>query len=200
MPRGLDERSADSALCSLRGDGRKVSGSEPADQGASLPPLSLDVPGHGPVELAPCMGDVMKTLDAPTWAGMSRTWLSVTPIVLDRAPRARGNARDAEVFGIISRSCTLQGLPAPVSVATSNVPYLAGPPLSSAFPLYTLPRRGGPAASAPDEKPAAGKVLMDARVHTHARITFDEAVCGPIILGAGRYNGYGLCIPARGEP
>ena len=192
VPRGMDESTASSVLRSMQGDGRGIpDGSRPA--------LSLNVQGHDPLELALCTGDVMETLDPTTWAGMSRTWSSVTPVVLDRAPRAQGDARDAEVSGIISRSCTLQGLPAPVSVATSNVPYVRGPPLSSNFPLYTLPVRSGPTTDASGRKPAAGKGKMVARVHTHARITFGEAVCGPLILGAGRYNGYGLCIPSRGD-
>jgi CRISPR-associated protein Csb2 len=31
--------------------------------------------------------------------------------------------------------------------------------------------------------------------HTHAIITFKEPVIGPVLLGAGRYRGYGLCRP-----
>jgi CRISPR-associated protein Csb2 len=34
----------------------------------------------------------------------------------------------------------------------------------------------------------------------HATIEFAEPVAGPVVLGAGRFFGLGLCIPAaRGE-
>lgn len=198
MPRGLGSDSADAVLRTLRGNAGDTSGGTPAGRDGTQAPLSVNVPGHGPVYLAPHEGDGMWTLDLSTWARMSRTWSSVTPIVLDRVPHARGDARDAEVRRIISRSCTLQGLPAPSSVYTSNVPYLRGPPLSSAFPLYTLPgSRRAHASSTPDGKTAEDKGAMNTKMHTHAQITFDEAVSGPVILGAGRYNGYGLCIPLR---
>ena len=195
MPRGLVGAPADAVLRSTR----SVTGNSDGGQGGDPGQFTIDVRGHGTVELAPQAGDPASTLDPSTWARQSRTWSTVTPIVLDRAPRERGDARDAEVFRIIARSCTLQGLPAPASVYTSNVPYLPGPPLSSAFPRYTIPRRAGsPARDGGNKKPAADNGATDTKVHTHARITFGEAVCGPVVLGAGRYNGYGLCKPTRG--
>ena len=196
VPRGLDQRSVNAVLRSLHGKNRTGSRSgDGGGHGGSPHSLSLEVHGHGMMVLTTNAGDPTSTLDPSTWARQSKTWSSVTPIVLDRAPRARGDAYDAEVSRTIARSCTLQGLPAPASVYTSNVPYLSGPPLSTAFPRYTLPTRGSsPAQGAGDKKPAKEV----ARVHTHARITFDEDVCGPVILGAGRYNGYGLCMPTRG--
>lgn len=180
MPRGLDEGSTNSILISMRCG---------LDEGSGL---LLDVPGHGNMRLEPHAEGGATTLDTSAWTRRSRVWVSVTPIVLDRAPRARGSERDAEISRIVGRSCTLQGLPEPAVVSTSNVPYVPGPPLSSAFPLYTIPQRG--------EKPAEGKAAAVARVHAHARIVFDEAVRGPIILGAGRYNGYGLFWPRDGGP
>lgn len=179
MPRGLDEGSANSILSSMQCG---------VDDGSGL---LLSVPGHGDIRLEPHAEGGAATLDPSAWTRRSRVWTSVTPIVFDRAPRARGDERDEEIFRIVGKSCTLQGLPSPAIVSTSNVPYLPGPPLSSAFPLYTIPPRG--------EKPAGGKAAAVARVHAHARIVFDEAVRGPIMLGAGRYNGYGLFWP-RGDP
>ena len=201
MPRSLDVGSVDTALQALQSDGDNTLADTSGPGNTPAAKLSLDVIGHGPLELAPHEGDGIKTLSPSTWAGMSRTWSSVTPIVLDRAPHARGDARDAEVSRIISKSCTLQGLPSPVSIATSNVPYLPGPPLSSAFPPYTLPMCSGATGSNGfGKKPAENKGAVHVKVHTHAQITFDETVSGPVILGAGRYNGYGLCIPTRGGP
>jgi CRISPR-associated protein Csb2 len=31
--------------------------------------------------------------------------------------------------------------------------------------------------------------------HTHAVLIFDRPIGGPIFIGAGRYQGYGLCRP-----
>ena len=33
----------------------------------------------------------------------------------------------------------------------------------------------------------------------HAILIFSEPVVGPVLLGAGRYRGYGLCRPLRGR-
>jgi len=35
--------------------------------------------------------------------------------------------------------------------------------------------------------------------HTHAILIFDRPVVGPVLLGAGRYRGYGLCRPLEAE-
>jgi CRISPR-associated protein Csb2 len=35
--------------------------------------------------------------------------------------------------------------------------------------------------------------------HTHAILIFSQPVIGPVLLGAGRYRGYGLCRPLHGE-
>jgi hypothetical protein len=37
------------------------------------------------------------------------------------------------------------------------------------------------------------------RRHTHAILVFDEPVCGPSVIGAGRYRGYGFCRPLNGQ-
>jgi CRISPR-associated protein Csb2 len=31
--------------------------------------------------------------------------------------------------------------------------------------------------------------------HSHAVLIFDEDVAGPLLIGAGRFRGYGLCRP-----
>jgi CRISPR-associated protein Csb2 len=33
------------------------------------------------------------------------------------------------------------------------------------------------------------------RLHTHAILIFDQPICGPLMIGAGRYRGYGVCRP-----
>ena len=59
-------------------------------------------------------------LQNKTWTEPSRTWASVTPVVLDQFPKAsRGDDRrtwHAEVAEIIRVSCTRAGLPEPIQV------------------------------------------------------------------------------------
>jgi CRISPR-associated protein Csb2 len=81
---------------------------------------------------------------------------------------------------MIRQCCVRIGLPAPREVIVTPVTSHRGVPPARAFPF--LRRKDG----AP-------------RRHTHAILVFDEPVCGPIILGAGRYRGYGACRPVK-EP
>jgi len=118
-----------------------------------------------------------KALSSKTWCTSAHRWSTVTPIVLDRQPPRRHADHDAFAAEEIARSCSRQGLPQPVEIAVLPVSACRGAPPTKAFP--PLPRRGD-----------AGR-----RWHTHAVLTFSEKVSGPLILGAGRYRGYGLCRP-----
>lgn len=72
------------------------------------------------------------------------------------------------------------GLPQPREVIVTPVSAHLGTPPAHAFPR--LRRKDG-----------------SERRHTHAILIFDEPVCGPILLCAGRYRGYGLCRPMEGD-
>lgn len=37
------------------------------------------------------------------------------------------------------------------------------------------------------------------RRHTHAILVFDGPVCGPVLVGAGRFRGYGVCRPTNAD-
>jgi CRISPR-associated protein Csb2 len=125
--------------------------------------------------------DRPQALRPETWTSASGSvswahWASVTPVVLDRYPKARGDAERT-----ISSACQRIGLPEPVHVVTSGAPLFVGSPHSRGFP----PFRCGAQTSR--------------RFHTHAVIEFAEPVRGPVLIGAGRYRGYGLCRPWRKE-
>ena len=77
---------------------------------------------------------------------------------------------------MIGQCCARIGLPAPREVIVTPVSAHAGVPPVRAF--SHLQRKDG-----------------SRRRHGHAILVFDEPVCGPVILGAGRYRGYGLCRP-----
>jgi CRISPR-associated protein Csb2 len=113
-----------------------------------------------------------QALRTDTWTRASRVWASATPIVLDRFPR---NPADAEP--VVALACTRIGLPSPANVQVSGTSWLAGSPHAREFESMTRKQDG------------AG------RWHVHARLTFATPVAGPVILGAGRFRGYGLCRP-----
>jgi CRISPR-associated protein Csb2 len=101
---------------------------------------------------------------------------------LDRHPKAdpgkeypvwREQAIDSIVAG-----CEAQGLPRPVEVDVNKTPWHFGAPRSKPGPdgMPLLPVKSG----------------MPARQQIHVRLRFPEEVAGPLLLGAGRYRGYGL--------
>ena len=119
------------------------------------------------------------TLRSEVWTHQARRWATVTPIVFDRHPKGRNKESQAE--RIVEESCERIGLPCPVDVVLSQVSLHLGVPHSRSFPAI---RR----------KSDNGRLQ-----HLHAVVTFAEPVVGPVILGAGRYRGYGMCRPARWE-
>jgi CRISPR-associated protein Csb2 len=119
-------------------------------------------------------------LQSTTWTAYpdgATQWGSVTPVAFDYHPKARDRVKYVEeVTDMIRQSCVRIGLPAPREVVVTAVSAHFGTPPAHAFPR--LGRKDG-----------------SERRHSHAILIFDEPVCGPILLGAGRYRGYGFCRP-----
>lgn len=104
-------------------------------------------------------------------------WSTVTPVVFDRHPKAdRSDRYHQEVAAMIRKACTRIGLPEPREVIATPVSMHFGAPPAFAFPRLSRKDSGE-------------------RRQTHAVLVFEEPVCGPIVLGAGRYRGYGFCLP-----
>lgn len=99
-------------------------------------------------------------------------WSTVTPIAFDRHP----HHSIQEIAQMIAQAATRIGLPEPREVIVTHVSAHLGVPPAYAFPR--LPRKDG-----------------SQRRHTHAIIVFPTPVRGPVILGAGRFRGYGVCRP-----
>ncbi len=114
-----------------------------------------------------------------TWTRPARRWATVTPIAFDRHPK--GDHMDEQLEEMVGEACERIGLPTPRDVLMSQLALHEGTPHSRGF----RPMR---------RKSGNGNLR-----HSHAVITFNEPVRGPIILGAGRYRGYGLCRPVRGQ-
>lgn len=134
-----------------------------------------------------------------------RTWASVTPVVLDRFPKADRTAdRPAwteEVIEIVRAACARIGLPSPEDVDVDTTSWLRGSPraVCKRRPVRTGARDSHSASTAIGDGfpayPAKGSNALRHQVHVWLR--FSKPVVGPILLGAGRYMGYGLCKPLR---
>ena len=116
-----------------------------------------------------------KNLDSHTWTMPSRVWASVTPVVLNRHFDGRRKwERSAES---LKEMCEHIGLPRPGEVLLHPVSRVEGAPHAREFPQLIRKRDGG------------------RRSHCHAVVVFDAPVRGPVLIGAGRFRGYGLCRP-----
>lgn len=135
------------------------------------------------IELSPTVEPSRRSLEPALYLGPSRTFATVTPIVLDRHLKSKGSERDDEVAAQIAGACGYIGLPAPSEVVTGKYSAFEG-----AVPAY-------PAGRAPRWMRWNLPAFLANRQLVHAVIQFDEAVAGPVILGAGRYAGLGLCRP-----
>ncbi len=125
-------------------------------------------------------------LDPERWCRASTRFLTATPIALDKNPgnlrsNQDGTARKAalEAQHSISDACLRVVGVRPISVEVSLAPLLPGAQHVRNF----LPWPGRPGRTP--------------RVRVHADIRFEERVHGPLLLGAGRYFGLGLCLPVE---
>lgn len=124
-------------------------------------------------------------LRSATWCEPSSVWASVTPVVLDRHPKHDQQTEQAqwrdEVAASIAQSCQRQGLPKPELIDVDKTSWHRGAPRSRPGPSG-MPWLPGKEGTAP-------------RQQVHVLIQFPCEVQGPILLGAGRFRGYGLCKP-----
>ncbi len=117
------------------------------------------------------------------WAAPSKVWVTATPIALDRFPGdlgshdpARVMAAHVEAEATIASACEHIGLPRPANVRLLSSPYLQGSLGTRSYGRVEIGKRP--------------------RLLIQALIAFAAPVSGPIVLGAGRYGGLGLCLPA----
>jgi CRISPR-associated protein Csb2 len=124
----------------------------------------------------------LESLRSGTWTKASTRWSSVTPIILDRHPKPTFRMDPAgwqeSCRAIISNACSRIGLPEPVRIEVSPYQGMAGVLPAPAFP-------------APEGRPG-----RPPRFHVHAEIEFSSPVVGPVLIGAGRFRGYGLMKPS----
>lgn len=107
------------------------------------------------------------------WRGPSSRWVTAFPAIHER----HGPLTLAEV----ARWCRHAGLPAPVAFRATRGPLVRG--AADLAPVeVNRPGRG------------AG------RPYSHIELLFDRPVTGPVVVGAGRQRGFGLCVPVKAPP
>ena len=114
-------------------------------------------------------------LEPGTWARPSRVWASVTPVALNR--HFDGDDQWERSAESVKEMCEHIGLPRPREVLLHPVSLVEGVPHAREFPQVVRKHDRGRSR------------------HHHAVVIFDEPVCGPVLIGAGRFRGYGLCRP-----
>jgi CRISPR-associated protein Csb2 len=113
--------------------------------------------------------DSLRALRPANYAAGAETWVTHTPIRLWKMPNRSGN----DIPDLVAAAVRQAGYPDPVSIETSPVPYAIGSHHVKAYanrfdkPYWLV----------------------------HARISFSQRVVGPMIVGRGRYVGFGLCAP-----
>ena len=153
----------------------------PYDHGIERRVLEIKcVAQRKPLQLAPAAVASKRSLSPTPYLRPARVWASATPIVLDRHLKRYDEGRVRE---LIASSCGNVGLPRPdldrIHVGKHSA-------VEGAPPAW--PRRDAPAWTAwrvPEP--------LTSRSLTHAAIDFGREVAGPVLLGAGRYCGLGLC-------
>ncbi|HTW63224.1 MAG TPA: type I-U CRISPR-associated protein Csb2 [Bryobacteraceae bacterium] len=123
--------------------------------------------------------ETRKGLLSETWREPSRIWSTVTPLVFGKYPRDLWGEQSA---ALIREACAISGLPEPAEVAVAPVAWILGVPPAQRFP------------------PLASRAGKPRRAHAHVRLVFSKSVAGPVLVGAGRHQGYGLFRPLKEGP
>jgi CRISPR-associated protein Csb2 len=135
------------------------------------------------LRLSPTSESIKKSLAPDLYTRKARTFATVTPIVLDRHLKGKGAEREDEVLTQIKSACRNIGLPEPVAVVPNKHSAIEGAPSAE------------PSGRAPAWMRWRTPASLASRPLTHAVIQFSDPIDGPVILGAGRFVGLGLCRP-----
>lgn len=155
-----------------------------------LDPAGLDPASDTDRDPLRVVAEQRTTLRRATWCRPSTEWATATPVALDRfpgdlaspRPGVRAKAEEAAA-GTLVRACRFAGLPEPTDVEVDSNAFLGAVPSAN--------RKGRLGGFPPFIAGTSGQV----RLGVHARLRFAEPVAGPVLIGAGRYLGYGLCLP-----
>ena len=115
-----------------------------------------------------------RSLQRDRWNGPSHIWASVTPVVLHHYPH---RTRPGDVERIVHEAFSSALLPVPEQIRIQSVSAHEGAGHALSVPLF-------------DE---GGESLCQYQIHVVVR--FGTQVVGPVLVGRGRYRGYGLFAP-----
>jgi CRISPR-associated protein Csb2 len=148
------------------------------NQDGTLKSYVVDWPGVGRVTLAPVEDERRPhTLSPRRWARPSAVWGTVLPYRFE-GMRKHGfgtPSGERETLSMVAKSCQRVGLPAPIAVDAAPVPRIIG---TLDVHRYAYPERHG------GDYPVS-----------HLLLRFPVPVTGPLIIGADRHFGFGLCTP-----
>lgn len=154
------------------------------------PGIVLQCGGSRPWILFPSLGPVVEkpSLSPSRYTRRSTLWATATPIALDRYPKRRApEERTREIAEQLAIACENIGLPRPSYVGVDVSPMV----------------NGAPPSIVPADAPTWQRWQLPRSLHgrslTHAVIGFNEPIAGPVILGAGRYVGLGLCLGVNAD-
>lgn len=116
----------------------------------------------------------------PRYTQSAKRWGTVLPAVLDRHPK---NRPAQDVAAIVERACFNLGLP------REAVDGVRIDQLHKYAAVRAAPSIGDVSRSLPKDSPYRGRPLA------HLILNFRRRIQGPVILGAGRFRGLGLCLP-----
>ena len=141
---------------------------------------------RGTLDLAPApdYGDGKRSLLPDPYLNESSRWASVTPIILERHLKRKD---DPEIRELVAYACENAGLPRPDTERIRVGKHSAVEGVPPARPLAGEP----PWTRWKIPKSLASRQLV------HAVIDFEQAVRGPVLLGAGRFTGLGFCSSLR---
>ncbi|OAI10310.1 hypothetical protein A1507_21665 [Methylomonas koyamae] len=148
-----------------------------------LETLKLGILGTWRVHLieSEALGSIAKTLRPDTYVDASQHWASVTPVAFGRHPKKQAGK---DVLALIAQNCRDIGLPEPVSVNIVRAGKFHAVPLAGEFKQSADLQRC---------------CYLKDKLLAHIELRFDRPVSGPLILGAGRFLGLGLCRPYRAK-
>jgi CRISPR-associated protein Csb2 len=172
---------AGTKLLDVPGLGRAFERIAPYDDGRERRVVKLKGPPLlAPLRLVPAGATTVRSLSPEPYLLSARVWASVTPIVIDRHLKQNG---DSEIRGILADACEHAGLPRPDPdrIRTGKHSAVEGAP----------PAR--PSVGAPPWTRWKVPESLSTRSLVHAIIDFGQETCGPVLLGAGRFTGLGLC-------
>jgi len=115
-----------------------------------------------------------KGLRSSTYTKAHDTWASVTPVIFGRYPKKSQVGPGKNGGRVFAELCDMIGLPRPIEARIGPVSAFHGAPMASEF---VFPKK-----------------FAD-RLRANVWLQFSEPVQGPVLVGAGRFVGFGLCRP-----